>query len=241
MKKITVIVLLAVLASCAGKEPPFDAVAKFKEAETSLKKEDFEKARKAYQEIQEKSPDRSYDADIMLRIADTYFGEEKYDEARVEYESFLNFHPVNRNAPYAQYQVAMCSYRQLPTIDRDPSITRTALKEFRKLIEKYPKSGYEKMAETAIAVCLNRLAEYEFYVGRFYYKKDSYQAALGRFEKLLRDYPGSSVEKDALLQSGRSHLELGNAQEARAVFDALVQKYPSLKEKTAVFRDRLKQ
>ena len=107
MKKILIILVLLFFAGCAAKKEVFDPVTKFKEAEAYMQKESFEKARKAYQEIQEKSPDRSYDPDIMLRIADTYFGEEKYDEALVEYQAFLNYHPVNRDAPYAQYQVAI--------------------------------------------------------------------------------------------------------------------------------------
>ena len=152
MKKSIIILLLALLAGCA-KEPPFDPVEKFKDAEEKMQKFKYEEARKAYQEIQEKAPDRSYDADIMLRIADTYYGEEKYAEAQVEYQAFINFHPVHRDASYAQYQIGMCSYQELTTIDRDPSLTRAALKEFQNLLVKYPGNPYEEEAKKYIAVC----------------------------------------------------------------------------------------
>ena len=89
-----------------------------------MKSGDFEEARKEYQLIQEKSPEKAYDAVLMLRIADTYFGEKKYSEAQVEYQAFLNYHPVHKDAAYAQYQIAMCSYRELTSIDRDPCPTR---------------------------------------------------------------------------------------------------------------------
>jgi len=211
LKKPIIILLLALLAGCA-KEPPFDPVEKFKEAEEKMQKFKYEDARKAYQEIQEKAPDRSYDADIMLRIADTYYGEEKYSEAQVEYQAFLNFHPVHRDASYAQYQIGMCSYQELTTIDRDPSVTRAALKEFQNLLVKYPGSPYQEEAKKYIATCKERLAEYELYVGKFYHKKGSYQAAVGRLEKLLNDYPGSSMEKDALYYTGLSYQELSEAE-----------------------------
>ena len=240
MKKILIIISLMLFAGCAAKEPPFDPVAKFKEGEEHMQKESFEKARKAYQEIQEKATDRSYDADIMLRIADTYFGEEKYDEALVEYQSFLNFHPVNKNAPYAQYQIAMCSYKELSTIDRDPEVTRAALKEFQKLLQKYPRSAYEEEAKKYISVCKDRLSEYEFYVGRFYHKKGSYKAAIGRLEKLLLDYPGSTAEKDALYYNGLSYMELGEKAAALRMFEDLVKKYPSMQGEVAPIMSRLR-
>lgn len=239
MKKPLVIVLLALLAGCA-KEPAFDPVAKFRDAEEQMRGYKFEDARKSYQEIQEKAPDRSYDADIMLRIADTYYGEEKYAEAQVEYQAFINFHPVHRDAPYAQYQVAMCSYQELTTIDRDPGQVRTALKEFRNLLTKYPGSPYEEEANKRIADCRERLAEYELYVGRFYYKKGSYKAAIGRLEKLLADYPGLPAEQEALLLLGLSREERGDREQAVASFEALAKKYPERAKEANTHIARLK-
>ena len=231
MKKILTMALLVLLAACAAKEPPFDALATFRESEESMHKEDFEKARKGYQKIQEKSPDKSYDAVLMLRIADTYFGEEKYSEAQVEYQAFLNYHPVHKDAAYAQYQIAMCSYDELTTIDRDPVPAHTVIKEMKKLLEKYPRSGYEEQAEKYIAICRDWIADYELYVARFYYKKDSYKAAAGRCERLLKDYPATSAEKDALYYAGLSYQELGERDLARTKFETLAQKYPAMKKK----------
>ena len=234
MKKIPLIlILIASLAGCASKEPPFDGVAVFKEAEESMRNEAFEKARKGYQEIQEKSPDKSYDAVLMLRIADTYFGEEKYSEAQVEYRAFLNYHPVNKDAAYAQYQVAKCSYRDLTTIDRDPAPAHAVIKEMQVLLGKYPKSGYEEQARKYISICTDWIAEYELYVARFYHKKGSYRAAVGRCEKLLADYPGTPSEKDALYYAGLSYVELGEKDLARARFETLALKYPAMKDKAA--------
>jgi outer membrane protein assembly factor BamD len=228
MKKIFLMLFLTFIAGCAGTPPPFDVQTVFRDAEENMHKENFEKARKGYQEIQEKSPDKSYDASLMLRIADTYYGEEKYDEALVEYQAFLNFHPVNKAADYVQYQIAMCSFNQFITIDRDPSSVRTALKEFQTLLRKYPKSEYEQPATKNISACLDHISEYELYVGRFYHKKGAYRAAAGRLDGLLRDYPGTSAEKEAFYYAGLSHLELGELSQARTAFEALIKKYPSM-------------
>jgi outer membrane protein assembly factor BamD len=230
MKKLIPIVLMfAALAGCASKEPPFNPSTAFSEAEANMRNEAFEKARKGYQEIQEKSPDKSYDAVLMLRVADTYYGEEKYSEALVEYQAFLNYHPVHKDAAYAQYQIAMCSYRDMSTIDRDPAPAHLVVKEMRKLLQKYPKSGYEEEARKYIAICMDWLSEYELYVARFYYKKGSYPAAISRCEKLLKDYPASTAEKDAIYYAGLSYMEHGDRDQARSKFELLAQKYPSRK------------
>ncbi len=228
------------LAGCAAKEVPIDATSVFSSAEASMRKGDFEKARKAYQEIQEKAPDKSYDAALMLRIADTYYGDEKYDEALVEYQAFLNFHPVHKDAAYAQYQIAMCSFQQLTTIDRDPTPTKTALQEFQKLLQKYPKSVFEEEALKKVGICLDRLSEYELYVGRFYYKQEAYKAAAVRFDSLLKVYPGSSAEKDALYYGGLSHLQLKERDRALAEFEMLVTKYPSMQKNVESLIEREK-
>ena len=222
--------LLSAFAGCASVEPPFESVRVFTEAEDNMRKANFEKARKGYQEIQEKSPDKSYDAVLMLRIADTYYGEEKYSEAMVEYQAFLNYHPVHKDAAYAQYQIAMCSYREMTTIDRDPAPAHAVIKEMRKLLQKYPKTEYEDEARKYIAICLDRLSEYELYVAHFYYKKGSYKAAISRCEKLLKDYPGSTAEKDAIYYAGLSYMERGDRDEARQKFELLAQKYPAQKD-----------
>jgi outer membrane protein assembly factor BamD len=238
-KSLPVLLLFVLLSGCAEKNEVFDPAAAFSTAEQSMQKGDYGKARKAYQEIQEKAPEKSYDPAVMLRIADTYFGEEKYEEAFVEYQAFLNYHPANKSASYAQFQLALCSYNQLSTIDRDPELTRAALREFQALLRKYPGSSYEEQAKAHVTICLDRLAQYEFYVARFYQKKGSFRAAIGRFERLLADYPGSSVEKDSLYEVAVSYLNVGEGDRAKAKLDLLAQRYPSMADRAALLMAKL--
>ena len=230
MKKVSIILILILFAACASKAPPFDSAATFGKGDELMKEGSFDDARKEYQKIQEKSPDKAYDPVLMLRIADTYFGEKKYSEAQVEYQAFLNYHPVHRDAPYAQYQMAMCSFKELTSIDRDPTPNHIVIREMRKLKDRYPKSSYVQEADHYIVLCLDRLAQYEFYVIKFYFKKDAYKAVAGRCEKLLKTYPGSSVEKDAIYYAGLSYQELGEVDQARVKFETLAERYPDMKQ-----------
>ena len=72
------------------------------------------------------------------------------------------------------------------------------------------------------------LAEHEFYVGDFYYKKGAYTAAARRFNALLKDYPGSTLEPEALYYLGLSYANLGQHGLALSTLKTLIEKFPSL-------------
>lgn len=234
MNYLVYLVLLVVIsfAGCAS-EPAFDPKATFAKGEEQMQNEDYEEARKEYQSIQEKSPEKAYDPVLMLRIADTYFGEKKYAEAQVEYQAFLNYHPVHRDSAYAQYQIAMCSYKELTSIDRDPTPAHNVIKEMRKLKSKYPRTSYAEEADKYIDICLDRLAKYELYVVKFYYKKDAYKAVASRCERILKTYPGSSVEKDALHYAALSYEELGEKTKAIEKYELLGRQFMDMKKTAA--------
>jgi outer membrane protein assembly factor BamD len=77
--------------------------------------------------------------------------------------------------------------------------------------------------------CRNTIAEYEYLVGKFYYKKDSYNAALGRFEGLLKKYPDYKGEPEVLFYSAMSYKSLGQKEKAAEYLSRLVEKYPNNK------------
>jgi outer membrane protein assembly factor BamD len=88
----------------------------------------------------------------------------------------------------------MCHYNEIGDIDRDQTETIKAKKEWEKLVARYPESKFSSMAEKLIRECKQKLAEQEFYVGRFYLRKKKYQAALSRFEKVARDYANVGLD-----------------------------------------------
>jgi len=154
----------------------------------------YKRAVESFQRLKEEYPLHQMAIMAELGIADSYFSDEGYAEAELAYNDFINLHPTNENLPYAMYQLGMCHYKQMFSIDRDQTETKKARKEFERLIARFPSSKFSFMAEKMLRDCKQRLGEHEFYVGHFYFKINKYKAALKRFEIISRDYANLGLD-----------------------------------------------
>jgi len=232
---IRIILFLAVsvfVIACAGKEvreAALEPAVAFQKAEDLMGHGNYEEARKVLEGIRSVDASQQYSTLARLRIADTYFDEELFEEAVMEYESFLDTYPAGKYASYAQYKLAMSFFRQIKTADISYSVAQRALREFEKLRKNYPRNPYMEVTDERIKACQRLLAEYEFYVGSFYFKKGSYEAAARRFDGLLKNYPDSVQEAETLYYLGLSYKNLGKKEQAIDTLSALIGKFPSIK------------
>jgi outer membrane protein assembly factor BamD len=157
-------------------------------------KEKYSKAIEAFQRVKEEYPLSKYALMAELGIADSYFSDDHFVEAEINYNEFINLHPTNPNVPYVVYQLGMCHYKQMMSIDRDQIETTRAKKEFERILAQFPSSKFAPLAEQKLRECRQRLAENEFYVGHFYFKSKQYKAALKRFEIVARDYSNLGLD-----------------------------------------------
>lgn len=71
----------------------------------------------------------------------------------------------------------------------------------------------------------------EIKIGKYYFKKGSYKAALRRFEEALKWDPNSG---EALLGLGEVHTKLGDKKAAREVYTRFLEVNPDSKEAAAI-------
>jgi outer membrane protein assembly factor BamD len=154
----------------------------------------YKNAIESFQRLREEHPLHSLTIMAELGIADSYFSDETYAEAEIAYNDFVNLRPTNENLPYAMYQLGMCHYKQVFSIDRDQTETKKAKKAFERLIARFPNSKFSFLAEKTLRECNQMLAEHEFYVGEFYFKRKHYNAALKRFEGIIKDYANVGLD-----------------------------------------------
>ena len=163
--------------------------------------ENFEKLRDWY-------PFDRYAILAELKIADSHYQLKQYDEAVVAYQEFESLHPMNEAIPYVVYQIGLCYYEQITTIDRDQSAARNALMVFERLQRQFPDHQYSKRAGEHIHTCLKSLAGHELYVGKFYFKKKNYKAAMNRFKNIINEFPDVGIHKEALDYLARCELAM---------------------------------
>ena len=154
----------------------------------------YKRSIELFQRVKEEYPLSPLAITAEMGIADSYFSGKQYPEAELTYSEFLSLHPTNENLPYVMYQIAMCHFNEISTIDRDQSETFKALKEFERLMARFPGSKFSFMAEKMVRECRKTLGEQEFYVGEFYFNIKEYPSALHRFEKVARDYANVGLD-----------------------------------------------
>ncbi len=203
MRSKTLFVFLSVilfLSGCAwfqekdlksSQELARDGMEEFKKGNFNAAIENFEKLKDWY-------PFDKYAILAELKIADSHYELQHYDEAVVAYQEFENLHPLNEAIPYVIYRIGMCYYNRVDTVDRDQSTARKALENFERLQKQFPEDQYSKRAGEHIHNCIKNLAGHELYVGMYYYKTKHYKAALHRFKSVLYDFPDVGIHRQAM-------------------------------------------
>ena len=203
IRPMTVILLLAVMvtAGCSLFKSARDDRPANILAETGMEAYRDGRYRKAienFEQLRDWYPFSKYAILAELKIADAYFKLEEFEEAAVAYEEFENLHPRNEAIPYVIYQIGRCHFDRIDTVDRDQGQTRKALEAFQRLISRYPNDAYALKAREHERDCYKSLAGHDLYVGKFYFKGRHYKAALGRFMRVINDYPDVGVQYEAL-------------------------------------------
>src|SRR5205823_8750517 len=153
--------------------------------------------------------DSEFIARAKLSLADSWYAEggtAGLAQAEQEYEDFETFFPNMPEAAEAQVKIANIHYQQMEKPDRDFTHAVRAEQEYRKVIMQYPDN--QKMVEEARKKLLQVqevIAEREYGVGRFYFLKESYPAAIARLQSLVDRYPLYSKADETLYLLGQSY------------------------------------
>lgn len=174
-------------------------------------------------------PDSEYLAKAKLAIADSYYkegGSSNITLAINGYKDFIVFFPFLPEAAYAQMQVAMCNYNEMPKADRDNTHTKAAEEEFQTFLLKYPKDPLAPQAEQRLREVQEVLADGQFKVAYYYYVKGDRRAAAGRLIPLVRRYPLYSKSDTALWMLGDIFEKSERKDLAGSYYAQIVKNYP---------------
>ena len=187
-------------------------------------------------------PDSEFLAKAKLAIADSYFkegGTSNTTQAVAGYKDFIVFFPFMPEAAYAQMQVAMSHYNEMPKPDRDNDHARLAEEEFQTFLQKYPNDPLVPQAQQHLREVQEVLAEGQFRIGYYYYVKGDRRASAGRLNSLVRRYPLYSKSDTALWMLG-DIFEKSERKDIAGMYYALIVKNYPLSKRAPDAKGKLK-
>jgi len=193
------------LANVGSKQP--DKVL-FDRSMDAMKHNRFDVARMTLQTLINTYPDSEFIARAKLAVADSWYaegGSTAMQQAEIEYKDFRTFFPNMPEAAEAQLKVANIHYQEMEKADRDFTHAMRAEEEYRSLIQEYPDSKLVPQAKQRLREVQEVLAQREYNIGRFYYLRLAYPAAIARLKTLVDRYPLFSGADEALYLLGQSY------------------------------------
>ncbi len=191
----------------------------------------YEVARISLQTLMNTYESSEYMAKAKLAIADSWYregGANGMGQAEAEYKDFILFYPQMEEAAEAQNRVCDIHYKQMDKSDRDWSQTLRAETECRQVLQQFPNSKFAPQAMQRLRNIQESLAEHEFVVGNFYWKRDMNPAAANRLTSLVDQYPLYSKSGESLYEAGDAYSKMGPRfrKQAGEEFSKLIREYP---------------
>ena len=213
---IGVFIVLLALAACHSKvNNPIAAVDSkqpdkilFDRAMDAMKTGKYDVARLTLQTLINTYPDSEFVARAKLAVGDSWYaegGSAAMTQAENEYKDFITFFPNMPEAAEAQLKIANIHYREMEKPDRDFTHAMRAEEEYRNLITMFPDSKLVPEAKQRLREVQEVLAEREYRIGRFYFMKESWNAAVARLKSVTDTYPLYSRSDDALYMLGECY------------------------------------
>ena len=199
---------------------------RLEEAKRRLDLRSYAEAAKLFDEVERQHPYSVWARRAQLMSSFSYYMAQQYSDAISSAQRFLTIHPGNKDAPYANYLIAMSYYQQIEDVNRDQKITQQAADSFNELIRRYPQSRYAADARLKLDLINDHLAGKEMEVGRFYQRQGNWLAATIRFRTVVDKYQTTTHTPEALERLVESYLALGIPDEARKAAAVLGANYP---------------
>ena len=218
MDKLTLrALMLAAVVSLAGcsssdtdieKVPDRSAQALFVDAREALDNGLFQKAIQILSAIDSRFPFGPISHQVQLDLLYAYYKTGDADQGVALADRFLRLNPTHANVDYVYYMRALINidteqnlFQDLAGIDRsdrDPTASRAAFNDLRKIVDDYPTSKYAADARKRMIAIKSRLAKYELAVARFYLKREAYVSAANRARYIVEYFNGTNETEQAL-------------------------------------------
>jgi len=195
-----------------GPAPPVEAL--YNNGLDALNARRYSSANDQFNSLEQNYPFSSWAVNAQIMQAYSQYLQNKYTDAIATLDRFIQLHPAHRDIAYIYYLRALCYYEQIADIQRDQSGTEQAMAALQEVVTRFPNSGFATDARLKIDLCRDHLAGKEMEIGRYYQKQHLYEAAIGRFQRVVDDYQTTAHVPEALARLVEVYLALGLVDQA---------------------------
>lgn len=189
-----------------------------RKAESYFQNKDYPKAIEIYEIAEKRFPNSKYAPQFKLNLAYAYKQFYREEEAIAMLNKFIKAYPNHPTLDYAYYLKGVVLFRDRNIFDeitmqdisdRDVSQLEKSFQALKTMIQLFPNSEYSEDAANRMTYLMNKIAERELYVARYYMKKEAYLAAINRAKFVLDNYPQSVHQEEALVIKISAYENLG--------------------------------
>lgn len=219
----------ALLGACSEKKPEYverPVEELYNEAMDLVDQNEYYKAAQLFDEVDRQHPYSVWATKAQLMSAYALYERNKYDDAIVALDRFIQLHPGNKSASYAYYLKGLCYYEQIADVARDQKLTEQALKILQEVVDRFPTTPYARDARLKIDLARDHMAGKEMTIGRYYQQLGHYLAALNRFKLVAEQYQTTTHVPEALFRLVEVYTALGLDQEAARAASVLGHNFP---------------
>ncbi len=223
------LLLLPALAACSSDQPeyverPPEEI--YNQAHDAMLAGNYIEAARQFDEVERQHPYSTWATQAQLMAAYAYYQQNKYDDAVIAVDRFIELHPSHRNAAYAYYLKALSYYEQISDVRRDQKNTQLALDALVEVVRRFPNTDYARDASLKIDLTRDHLAGKEMEIGRYYENQGLYLAAINRFRQVIEKFQTTTHVPEALHRLTECYLALGIKDEAQAAAAVLGYNFP---------------
>ena len=194
-----------------------------------LEKENYEKAKVLFDEIEFNFPLSNEAIQSQIMTAFIEYAQMNYDEAIFKLNRIINRYPSHKNIDYAYYLKAICNFEQIENEYLDGSYNTEALESFNQVINRFPESKYARDSEQKIILIKENIAAKHMDIALFYLKQKKYLAAMRRYKKVIDDHSESKFTPEALHRLVEIYYSLGMIEDAKKTASVIGYNYPDSK------------
>ncbi|HYE01035.1 MAG TPA: outer membrane protein assembly factor BamD [Alphaproteobacteria bacterium] len=222
--------LLPLLAACGSNDEPqyVDRPVEqlYNIAADQMNEGRYEQAARSFDEVERQHPYSQWAAKAQLMAAFAHYEGQKYDDAIIALDRYIQLHPGSPDVPYAYYLKALSYYEQITDVRRDQRTTELAMQSLDEVVRRFPETTYGRDARLKIDLTRDHLAGKEMDIGRYYQRQGQHQAAIARFREVVDKFQTTTHAPEALHRLVESYMALGLVEEAKQNAAVLGHNYP---------------